>query len=152
MIIDRKDIIEAWKFLRRNDTTIPNETLDFIKEQSLKAFDNIKKGHKMENGLDREAEQYYIQDVSRGYVGNSVLWWKHDDCGYVCDIRLARVWNKEDAEEQCKASDELRMWNKKYIDVRVQHHIDMQTIDARDIHSGAKQYSYPNTNPTIKKR
>lgn len=89
---------------------------------------------------------FYIQDVSRGYVGNSLMWWKHDNCGYVCDIRKAKVFTEEEAIDLCKFADDLRMWDKDYIDERIQHHIDMQTIDKRDPESGSKQWDYKKNN------
>ena len=36
----RKEIIEAYVFLRTNNMTIPSETLEFMKDSSLKALDN----------------------------------------------------------------------------------------------------------------
>lgn len=84
---------------------------------------------------------YYIQNISRGYVGNSVMWWKHDNCGYVCDIRKARVWTREEAEQHCKMSSDLIMWEKEYIDSKIQYHIDMQTIYKNDPDSGYKKYN-----------
>lgn len=35
----RKEIIEAYVFLRNNNMTIPSETLEFMKDSSLKALD-----------------------------------------------------------------------------------------------------------------
>lgn len=39
-MIKREDIIEAYLFLRENNQTIPDETLDFIKESSISALEN----------------------------------------------------------------------------------------------------------------
>ena len=35
----KKEIIEAYVFLRTNNMTIPSETLEFMKDSSLKALD-----------------------------------------------------------------------------------------------------------------
>ena len=35
----RKEVIEAYVFLRTNNMTIPSETLEFMKDSSLKALD-----------------------------------------------------------------------------------------------------------------
>ncbi len=74
---------------------------------------------------------YYIQNKERGYVGNSMLWWERNDCGYVCDIRRAKVFTKSEAENIEKESVEKKflMWKKEYIDARISHHIDMQHCD-----------------------
>ena len=37
----RKEIIEAYVFLRTNNMTIPSETLEFMKDSSLKALDQV---------------------------------------------------------------------------------------------------------------
>ena len=39
--MERKEIIEACLFLRKNNTTIPDQTLDFIKDASLCVFDSL---------------------------------------------------------------------------------------------------------------
>lgn len=82
------------------------------------------------------SEEFYIQDT-RSYVGNAMLWWQKDNCGYVCDIERARVFTKDEARKICRgrgkhiwtSRDKKRMWPKKYIDERVSHYIDMQDCD-----------------------
>jgi len=39
-MIRRKDILDAWAFLRRHNHSLPDEVLDFIKESSLKALEH----------------------------------------------------------------------------------------------------------------
>lgn len=73
-------------------------------------------------------EQYYVQDA-RTYVGNSMSWWAKDAHGYCCDIRKAHVWTKAEAMEQHEMRETDVPWPKKYIDKRIQHHIDMQCCD-----------------------
>jgi len=38
--------MEAWVFLRRNNHSIPNETLDFMREVSLKELERIERSKK----------------------------------------------------------------------------------------------------------
>ena len=84
--------------------------------------------------------EYYIQQKSRGYVGNSMLWWRHNNCGYVCDIREAKVWTEEEAKHHVEmAAGDLVAWPKPYIDERIKHHIDMQTVERGE--GGAIAYS-----------
>lgn len=82
-------------------------------------------------------EEFYIQDT-RSYVGNSMLWWEKENCGYVCDIQKARIFTKVEARKICRGrgryartnqKDGKRMWPKKYIDERISHTIDMQDCD-----------------------
>ncbi len=72
---------------------------------------------------------YYLQDT-RSYVGNSMVWWKHDNCGYVCDIREAKVFTEAEIQVRrlsvSAKDDNKRAWQKDYIDKRISHHIDMQ--------------------------
>ena len=42
-MIEKSDIIKAWKILREKDNTIPDETLDFMKDVSLRVLENIKR-------------------------------------------------------------------------------------------------------------
>ncbi len=81
----------------------------------------------------RVMDEYYIHDKTRGYVGNCMVWWKHDNCGYVCDIQKARIWTKAEAIDQCEHADDLEMWPKDYIDAKVQYHVDMQNVDINDV-------------------
>jgi len=82
-------------------------------------------------------EEYYIQNKSQGYVGNSMLWWKVNNCGYVCDIRDAKTFNAVEADKVIKNAmkDKYVIWDKKYIDSKIQYHIDIQSVDIRDKNS-----------------
>lgn len=73
-------------------------------------------------------ELYYLQD-KRTHVGNSMMWWETYGHGYVCDIRKAKVWTKEEIDDLWKngsGGEKYRAWPKAYIDARISHHIDMQ--------------------------
>ena len=70
---------------------------------------------------------YYIQDT-RQFVGNSMSWWRQNGSGYTCDLREAGIFLKEEAEKICRNRDTDKMWEKSYIDLRVQHHVDMQDV------------------------
>ena len=71
--------------------------------------------------------KYYVQNYIRGYVGNSMLWWRKGDCGYSCDIQDAKVFTQEEVDKMDSIKEGAKKaWPKEYIDARVQHHIDMQ--------------------------
>ena len=40
-MINRKDILEAYSFMRRHNHSLPDELLDFMKDASLSAFDSL---------------------------------------------------------------------------------------------------------------
>ena len=80
----------------------------------------------------KQEKLYYLQDT-RGYVGNSMLWWKQDNCGYVCDIREAKVFTKAQLKTRrlsiSAKDDNKRAWPKDYIDKRISYHIDIQACN-----------------------
>ena len=83
-------------------------------------------------------EEFYVENVARGCVGNSMLWWEKNSRGYVCDIRKAKVFNVLEIEkmDSIKQGDK-RAWPKQYIDERISHHIDMQHCDFEQAKKGA---------------
>lgn len=72
-------------------------------------------------------EQFYLQD-SRGYVGNDVLWWALDGCGYTTDLKKAHVFTKDEAVRQHECRETDIPWPKDYIDARSRPAVDMQYI------------------------
>ncbi len=77
-----------------------------------------------------ESREYYIQRHASGFVGNSLLWWTHDNNGYACDIKKARVWSEEESAELIErdAGAKYTRWPKDRIDQIIQHHVDMQDV------------------------
>lgn len=70
---------------------------------------------------------FYVQN---GLVGNSMLWWKNNNCGYICDIKQAKVFTQKEIDEMYSIKDGTKKaWPKEYIDVRISYHIDMQHCD-----------------------
>lgn len=67
----------------------------------------------------------------RSIVGNSVSWWAHNDRGYTCDIRLAKIFKEEELSELA-----FRNTDRPYLVSDVlplaQHHIDVQDLDSRE--------------------
>jgi len=72
-------------------------------------------------------QMFYLQNVERGYVGNSVQWWKWNNCGYVCDIRAARKFTQDEING-FNPGVKFKAWPVEQIDALVQHHIDMQDL------------------------
>lgn len=73
---------------------------------------------------------YYLQNVERGYVGNSLQWWKWDNNGYTCDIRAAKKFTADEIKELTDGRKKYKGWKVDFIDNLVQHHIDMQDVRA----------------------
>ena len=73
------------------------------------------------------SEQFYLQDArGSGVVGNCMLWWGPNKNGYVCDIRKAHVFTREEAFTQNAMRSTDKPWPKAYIDARIESHIDIQ--------------------------
>lgn len=80
------------------------------------------------------ADQYYLQ--TRGYCGNSLMWWKKGKHGYTTDVRRAHVFTKAEAYGQAKVRPtEDFPWRKDYIDSNVEHSVNAEVVQ-RD-HVGA---------------
>lgn len=59
-----------------------------------------------------EEELYYIQN---GYVGNAIMWWRHDSKGYTTDFDQAGKYTKEQALGIIKRPED-RAWPCSYVD------------------------------------
>lgn len=52
-------------------------------------------------------QKYYIHDRTRGFVGNSMMWWRKNHCGYTCNIDDAHVFTREEALQRIRDADDL---------------------------------------------
>ena len=103
----RKEIIEAYVFLRTNNMTIPSETLEFMKDSSLKALDQaltipvvvssktglIKPTQLKETDLSklREVCQNYID-----FIDNDVEYHEDNDfSNYIFEQALEVIYGKD---------------------------------------------------------
>lgn len=73
--------------------------------------------------------KFYIHDTTRGYVGNSMVWWKRGHHGYTCDIREAHVFDESELAQYVNKADDLVAYPVEHIDPLIAHHIDMQSVD-----------------------
>ncbi|NYH21430.1 hypothetical protein [Paraburkholderia bryophila] len=71
---------------------------------------------------------FYLQD-GRSYVGNDVLWWaEKGQGGYTTDMRKARLFTKDEAQQYHNARETDIPWPKEYIDAKTRPAVDMQYI------------------------
>jgi len=70
---------------------------------------------------------FYLQD-SRDYVGNDMLFWAKNNCGYTTDLRKAEVYTKEQAVAQNRCRETDIPWPKDYIDAKTRPAVDMQYV------------------------
>jgi hypothetical protein len=78
----------------------------------------------------KQGKKFYLQH--KGYCGNCLLWWKHNNCGYTCNIKEAKVFSEEEADAKCRQSDLLKKWDKEYIDAHAELHANIDTLNERD--------------------
>ena len=77
--------------------------------------------------METDNDLYYLQD-KRSYVGNDILWWGKNNCGYTTDLRNAQVYTKEDALKQHMSRETDIPWPKAYIDAKTRPAVDMQHV------------------------
>ena len=63
---------------------------------------------------------YYVQD-SRDFVGNSMLWWRHNGAGYTTDISQAGQYDHSPTDRETDV-----LWPVDYINSIAQLHVDHQ--------------------------
>lgn len=71
---------------------------------------------------------YYLQE-STSTVGNSLLFWAKDDCGYTTDLDKAQVYTEEQAMSRHKNRETDIPWLKEYIDKHIQKSVNCQHVD-----------------------
>ena len=69
------------------------------------------------------SNQYYIHDTTRGWVGNSLVWWAKNHHGYTCDIRKAHVFTKAEAIERINDADDLVAYPDTAVLNVIEHHV-----------------------------
>ncbi|MPV69419.1 hypothetical protein [Burkholderia sp. BE17] len=69
---------------------------------------------------------FYLQD-SRSFVGNDVLWWADPD-GYTTDLRKARLFTRDDAQQHHNVRETDIPWPNEYIDAKTRPAVDVQYI------------------------
>lgn len=75
-----------------------------------------------------ENDMYYVQDA-RSYVGNCVLWHGLKNSGYVCGIKEAHKYTKQEIVAQfIDGRDTDIIWSAKHIEQHIKQAIDVQNI------------------------
>jgi hypothetical protein len=74
-----------------------------------------------------DEEKFYIRD-SRQYVGNCILWWRHDRNGYTTSLDEAGQFSKDEADLICQARDTDMAYPVYMIDEVAERHVDHQDL------------------------
>ena len=86
-------------------------------------------------------ERYVVVDT-RTMTGNSVVFWCCDRAGYTCDLRMAGVYTKEEAEQICRNRSTDKMFKYSSVLKLVQHHVDAQDLYRRPRPKNPHTYSH----------
>ena len=55
-------------------------------------------------------DAYLLQNCTAGYCGNSPMFWRAGGSGYTPWIADAKVWTKEEAEQQIRSTHGSHVW------------------------------------------
>ena len=90
----------------------------------------------------KEKERMYVVVDTRQIVGNSVLFWAHKRKGYTCDLRMAGLFDYEEAKsiEEGRSTD--KMYPLSEVLKLVQHHVDCQDLYSAEKKGFPHTYSY----------
>lgn len=53
------------------------------------------------------SDKYYIHDRTRGFVGNSMMWWRNGHHGYTCNVDDAHVFTRDEALQRIRDVSDL---------------------------------------------
>lgn len=73
-------------------------------------------------------QKYYLHDTTRGYVGNSMVWWRKGHHGYTCNIDEAHEFDASELPQYLQAGD-LVAYPVEHIRGIAEPHVDMQKLD-----------------------
>lgn len=77
--------------------------------------------------MNEKEQLYYLQN---GYVGNAVLWWGQNKCGYTTDLSKAGKYTKEECKQVTRLAGRTeRAWPVEYVDKHPQAVV--VTVDAQ---------------------
>lgn len=84
---------------------------------------------------DPETKLWVIQS---GYVGNHMLFWRGNNCGYTTNLSDARLWSELDAKKQADQREEDIAWPLSYLYQAVEQCINLERVDYSRRYEGAK--------------
>ena len=92
-LLSRETIMEAWTFLRTENNKIPNETLDFMRDTSLKA---LKKKEGIERALEIKEELFSIANSYSGEETGEAAMLLHEACNNILKAKDVLEFQKEE--------------------------------------------------------
>lgn len=74
-----------------------------------------------------EDKSYYIQD-RRSFLGNSVVWWALNGCGYTSDITKAQKYTKDEVARRSWRDTDI-IWFSDHVEQHIKQHVDSQYLE-----------------------
>lgn len=120
-------------FIRYHYENIDKALIENMPQDKLdELFEKIQDEKSRRLCSEPDSEQlYYIQD-SRSYVGNCMVFWGHNNNGYVCDISKVGLYTYEQAIEQFKSRSTDIPWKKQDIEKGIKRFVDHQYVKKDD--------------------
>lgn len=79
-----------------------------------------------------DIDEFYIQNIGAGYLGNSPIWWGKDDCGYTQWLNEAHRFTGLEADKvinRCRGSHQLKKWPCDVVDRAARVTVDIQDLN-----------------------
>jgi hypothetical protein len=104
----------------------PSQDIVLYKGQKTKRF-MIKEIDRLEKLKQVPLDKFYYAQDKRGYVGNCVLWWGLNSCGYVTDIRNAHKYTGQEIRD-FEPRDTDIIWDADHIESILRQTVDCQYL------------------------
>lgn len=85
--------------------------------------------------MGNKAKTYFIQDT-RQFVGNAVLWWRVDGCGYTTELDEAWEVDEQKARSIERSRDTDKAWPADVVRKAARQYVDMQRLRMPDEQDG----------------
>jgi len=82
-----------------------------------------------------KTQKYFVHDKTRGFVGNSMVWWRQNHRGYTTNINEAHAFTEEELREYCQADDLVAYPVELVRDISEPHVVQMHLLRGK-----AKEY------------
>ena len=77
--------------------------------------------------MSEKEQLYYVQETRSGCVGNCVLWWGKDRCGYTTEIRDAGLYTEADVRGMRKTDVG---WPQELVETNILEHVRLGPLQA----------------------
>ena len=69
------------------------------------------------------SQKYYIHDRTRGFFGNSMVWWRKQHWGYTANVDDAHVFTRDEALQRIRDADDLSAYTVESVKAYAEIHV-----------------------------